>query len=89
MARGGEIYDEDGPGFGFSATMSVGTIRRLRFNFREWAEFGGTRCSPVLQWYARESIKKTADPNTWNWETGVSGDNQIGQGQTSITWDLQ
>jgi hypothetical protein len=89
----GTIYDLDLPGLAFNPSLAVGTIRRHRFNFREWAEYDdGTtsaRCSEYFPWFARQSIVKHADPNGWHRETGVPTDNQVGQGQTPITWDLQ
>ena len=86
----GKVYDLDTPGLGFRSFLPVGSIRRNRVNFKEWTEYGGSnRCSAYYQWYARQSIVKTADPNTWARENGVTGDNQLSQGQTAISWDLQ
>jgi len=52
------------------------------------ATFNDIRVSDNFSWFVKQSIRKTANPNTWVRENAVPGDNQVGEGQTPITPDL-
>lgn len=84
----GKVYDYDAPGLGtLPASAAVGTTRRQRANFREYATFEGKRASDELFWFSRISIIKTAGQDQL--ATDVGNDNVAGQGATALTWDLQ
>jgi hypothetical protein len=81
------IYDLDAPGI---ADAPVGTILRMRTNFREWAVLNSKALvvSPIdLYWYSRVSIIGTSTGDQL--KTDVPGDNVAGVGQTKTTWNLQ
>lgn len=84
----GKIYDVDAPGIGSAEADPVGTVRRKRANFRQWAELSdGTYVSGYLQWYSRLSVVKAATGDQL--KTDISGDNKAGSGTTRLTWNLQ
>lgn len=66
---GGKVYDIDSPGSNLVSTAPIGTIRRRRTNFRQWATIsqlqGGqtvdVRVSSDIQWFQRISIEKNSD----------------------------
>jgi len=90
---GGRIYDLDAPGIDSTAQGEfedpIGTILRTRSNFSQFADFDGMKCSGDFQWFERQSIVKTAEPNTWERENSVPGDNAIGLETTILSFDLQ
>lgn len=84
----GKVYDYDAPGLGtLPAGAAVGTTRRQRANFREYATFEGKTASDELHWFSRISIIKTAGQDQL--ATDVANDNMAGQGATALTWNLQ
>ena len=84
----GKIYDYDAPGLGnLPASVAVGTTRRQRINFHEFAMWNGKKASDDFSWFARISIVKTAGTDALS--TDVPGDNVAGQGSTPLTWNLQ
>jgi len=84
----GKIYDYDAPGLGnLPPSVAVGTTRRQRINFHEFAMWNGKKCSDDFPWFARISIVKTAGTDAL--ATDVPGDNVAGQGSTPLTWNLQ
>ena len=90
----GSIYDLDAPGPRMTNHVQ-NYIKRVRYNFREFAKvtIDGTqlRCSPVKSFYIRVSMKQTVAPNgnVWTLVNDVPNDNQLGDGATALTWDLQ
>ncbi len=84
---GGKVYDLDAPGVG--GGFPVGTILRIRTNFRQWATLssGGNRLSADLQWFSRVSIIKTSGNDAL--QSDVGGDNVAGTGTTNLSWNLQ
>jgi len=44
----GRVYDLDAPGLALRQSLPVGSIRRNRFNFKEWTEYSGARCSAYI-----------------------------------------
>jgi hypothetical protein len=84
----GKIYDYDAPGLGnLPPSVAVGTTRRQRINFHQFAMWNGKKCSDDFPWFARISIVKTAGTDAL--ATDVPGDNVAGQGSTPLTWNLQ
>jgi hypothetical protein len=65
----------------------VGTIVRVRTNFREWATLNGARVSVDMLWFSRISVIKTSTGDAL--QNDVSGDNVVGTGSTNLTWNLQ
>ena len=89
----GIIYDLDGPGEAIYGTDAVGTIRRLRINFDEYAVLGSrsstTKVSTQdLLFYSRSSCGKASSTSVVFDQT-YSGDNQIGMGTTPLSDNLQ
>lgn len=93
---GGKVYDIDSPGSNLVSTAPIGTIRRRRTNFRQWATIsqlqGGqtmdVRVSSDIQWFQRISIEKTRRGVQINNDVGTN-DNQVGLGTTLLSWNLQ
>lgn len=56
---GGRTYDLDFPGLNAFFGSPQNTIVRDRINFEERALWNAQRCSTTLEWYTRQSIKKT------------------------------
>ena len=84
----GKIYDYDAPGLGnLPPSFAVGTTRRQRINFHQFAMWNGKKASDDFPWFARISIVKTAGTDAL--ATDVPGDNVAGQGSTPLTWNLQ
>lgn len=91
----GHIFDLDNPGFDLVGATTVGTIRRRRTNFRQWAtvsqnDAGTTkdvRVSEDITWFQRLSVKYVGLPAT-QLSYDVSNDNEIGSGTTPLTWNL-
>lgn len=84
----GKVYDLDGPGVDGS-TVSANTTKRIRVNFQEYAvDSNGNQVSPNFDWFA--AVSCTADSSgTVSFASDVSGDNQVGQGSTKTSWNLQ
>ena len=84
----GKIYDYDAPGLGnLPPSVAIGTTRRQRINFHQFAMWNGKKASDDFPWFARISIVKTAGTDAL--ATDVPGDNVAGQGSTPLTWNLQ
>ena len=85
---GGKIYDLDTPGV--KNGNSFQSVYRYRVNFSEYATLpAGTVISTApLNYYVRLSCRFDASGNA-SLDTSVAGDNQIGSGATSTTWNLQ
>jgi hypothetical protein len=87
-SSGGKVYDLDAPGLGVAPSAPVGTVLRTRINFHMWATVDGdNRVSADFQWFSRQSVTKTASGDQLI--NDVSGDNVIGPGATTLTWNLQ
>jgi hypothetical protein len=89
----GIIYDLDGPGETIYGTDAVGTIRRLRINFDEYAVLGDRNSTTKVStqdliFYSRSSCGKASSISVVFDQT-YSGDNQIGMGTTPISDNLQ
>jgi len=92
----GHIYDLDNPGFDLVGATIVGTTRRKRTNFRQWAtvsqrDAGTTkdvRVSEDITWFQRLSVKYVGTPTTQLSYDASNDDNEIGSGTTPLTWDL-
>ena len=93
---GGKVYYLDGPGIPRDSALPIGTIIRLRGNFKVAALFTGwgytdQRCSEIWTHYVRHSMKKTNAPpgNTWGDPADVPNDKQANSGSfTRLSWDL-
>ena len=91
----GNVYDLDNPGFDLVGATTVGTIRRKRTNFRQWAtvsqkDAGTTkdvRVSSDITWFHRLSVEYVGSPQT-QLNCNVTNDCQIGSGTTLLTWNL-
>jgi hypothetical protein len=89
----GIIYDLDGPGEAIYGTDAVGTIRRLRINFDEYAVLGDRNSTTKVStqdliFNSRSSCGKASSISVVFDQT-YSGDNQIGMGTTPISDNLQ
>ncbi|HEX8565741.1 MAG TPA: hypothetical protein VF648_08720 [Pyrinomonadaceae bacterium] len=90
----GNIYDIDSPGSTL-VNAQLGTIRRRRTNFRQWAtvtqnnagQVQNVRVSVDVTWYQRLAIELTNNGIIIN--NVVPGDNIINSGATNTTWNLQ
>ncbi|MHC4648746.1 MAG: hypothetical protein ACYTBJ_25090 [Planctomycetota bacterium] len=65
-ASNGVIYDIDCPSITIWG-LATNSIVRHRCNFKEWADWDGTRCSTKDEWYTAQSYKKTG-----SWDSGTS-----------------
>jgi hypothetical protein len=91
----GIIYDWDAPGLAIPSAPQ-NQIRRTRNNFKAFASItiDGTavRSSPIRNYFVRFSMKQTAPGNGSTWvilnPVDVVGDNQAGNGTTTLTWNL-
>lgn len=63
-------------------------ICRMRFNFREFATFEELQISDNVDYFTRLSCAVNTS-GVASFVNDVSGDNQIGLGNTPITWNLQ
>jgi hypothetical protein len=83
----GRVYDLDAPTV---APVSIdGNTYRVRLNFYAYATLGDgiTRISPAYYFYVRLSCTRTAFG--YQFVSDVSGDNQVGSGTSSLSWNLQ
>lgn len=87
-SSGGKIFDWDAPGVA-SGTLA-GSVYRFRANFSDVATLsdGVTTVSSPYNYYVRLSCKFDSSGNA-SLDTTVPGDNQIGQGTTKTSWNLQ
>jgi len=69
---GGTVYDFDLPGICAVWGPPTNTIHRFRLNFREWADWDGTRCSEKKEWYTRQSYKKTGSADSGTASSGTA-----------------
>lgn len=84
----GRVYDYDAPGIPtLPPSAAVGTTRRQRINFNEFAMYNGKKASDDLPWFSRMSIVRTTGQDAII--NDVPGDNVAGQGMTLLTWNLQ
>ncbi|HEX8567991.1 MAG TPA: hypothetical protein VF648_20300 [Pyrinomonadaceae bacterium] len=83
----GKVYDLDGPGIGNNSNNPIGTIGRLRANFRGYATVDGNQVSGDLFWFTRVSVRKISNGDAIH--NQFSADNQAGTGATNLTWNLQ
>jgi hypothetical protein len=91
----GTVYDLDSPGSNLMPTSSIGTIRRRRTNFRQWAtvsqlqagQTADVRVSSDIEWFQRISVEKMR--GNVQISNAVSNDNQAGAGATPLSWNLQ
>ena len=82
----GKVYDLDVPTLGAPDNNTY----RLRVNFYTYAALAnGTIISPYYYFYARLSCTTTTGTSVYQFGSDVSGDNQIGSGNTNISWNLQ
>ncbi|HSR51101.1 MAG TPA: hypothetical protein VLV83_09740, partial [Acidobacteriota bacterium] len=82
----GRVYDLDAPAFSVPGS-EVGSIRRRRDNFTQWAAFDGMRASSDFHWFFRMSLIETTSGEILH--NDVSSDNRLGVGITKQTWNLQ
>jgi len=78
----GVIYDHDSSGYN-RYLVPANWIIRKRANYREWAEWGGTRCSLKKSWFTRQSYKKTGSADSGTASSGTANtltDNSKGWG---------
>ena len=89
----GKVYDLDAPGTFLDSSVPVGTIRRSRTNFTEYAVLGGPsstqHASSNLTFYSRTSCKQTNVQPYAAFEGSIRGDNQMGLGTTPLSENLQ
>ena len=88
----GKVYDLDAPGP--RDVFPSGTIRRFRGNFSEFAVLDDPNnmlpVSDAVPWFARVSCKTDAsDPRIISLASDIIGDNQGGQGVTSLSISLK
>ena len=84
----GKVYDLDSPGIDGSS-LSPDTTKRIRINFTEYAvDAGGDQVSPDFNWFARVTCTENSS-GTVSFGSDVSGDNQVGNGATKTSWNLQ
>jgi hypothetical protein len=81
------LYDLDGPGIPATAgpagtTTPVGTKKRRRTNFRQWASYYGLQVSDDLFWYQRISVAKTSGEDII--ANDLPNDNIVGVGTTDL-----
>jgi hypothetical protein len=95
----GFIYDWDNPGLRSASVSPVNTLRRVRMNFRVFAQLtvrgNLVRASPILSYYVRFSARQMTAPQGGNYEAiatsdpnWVDGDNAADFGETVLTWNL-
>jgi len=85
---GGKVYDLDAPGIGSAGGDPVGTVRRRRTNYLQWATLpNGTVVSSNFYWFSRHSIVKTGGGDQK--QNDIPNDNVAGLGMTALTWNLQ
>lgn len=77
----------DGPGID-PGNSTVGTIARLRANFREYATVDNVQVSADLNTYIRISVRKTMNGDVIHVQSNITDDNQTGTGSTNLTWNL-
>lgn len=68
----------------------------MRASFSTYATFnlsgfGSVKGSPERDFYVRSSYQQNEDPVGQDWQPidDVSNDNELGDGTTALTWDLQ
>jgi len=82
---GGRVYDLDAP---VLAPVSIdGNTYRVRLNFYAYATLGDGITSPDYYFYVRLSCTRTSFG--YKLVKDVSGDNQVGSGTSSLSWNLQ
>jgi hypothetical protein len=84
----GRIYDYDAPGIPtLPPSAAVGTTRRQRINFNQFAMYNGKKASADMPWFSRMSIVRTTGRDAII--NDVPNDNVAGTGTTPLTWNLQ
>jgi len=69
--------------------VAQNTTKRLRVNFTEYAtDSDGIQVSPNFNWFAAVSCTANSS-GVVSFANDVTGDNQVGQGTTKTSWNLQ
>lgn len=87
----GRIFDVDTPGLVLSEARSTpyGTTMFYRYNFIQYARYGGRRCSNDFPWFcrltARRGVDEDAFPDVFFLDReGVIDDNVVANGNTEV-----
>ncbi len=85
----GKVFDIDTPGFplNYVNRYSLGTLIAVRYNFLQYANFSGRRCSDDFAWHSKTTIRReeSAGIPCFNFFTRPSfpDDNSCGSGHST------
>ena len=85
----GKVFDIDTPGFPliYVSRYSLGTLIAVRYNFLQYANFSGRRCSDDFAWHSKTTIRReeSAGIPCFNFFTRPSfpDDNSCGSGHST------
>ncbi|MEO8381157.1 MAG: hypothetical protein ABI779_15970 [Acidobacteriota bacterium] len=83
----GHVYDIDAPG-DRAHGHALGIVYRQRINMRQWFIYKDQIVSDIKPWFTRTSFRRL-EGRVYEAMYDAPGDNQCGEGETSLTWNLQ